>query len=176
MGLLEESEFAIGHIEGIEAAPAPPANSAVRDCLIVAHPLPVAGLDYLQRRIRATCARRPGSPAVKPTRCGGRRRRPRSGWRCSPDMSRGWPRESRSSAPGCSRRTPSDPPRRRDPARRSATPSISVTPCSSNAIPWPVSATHCLPSAKSGRANGVCSRTLCTFAAPLGRAATRSLP
>ena len=35
---------------------------------------------------------------MKPARSGGRRRFPRSGWRCSPDMSRGWPRESRSFA------------------------------------------------------------------------------
>jgi len=53
IGLLEESEYAIGHIEGIEAVPAPAGTSAVRDCVIVAHPLPVPGLDYLQRRMRA---------------------------------------------------------------------------------------------------------------------------
>ena len=52
IGLLEESEYAIGHIEGIEAAAVPAGNPAVRDCLIVAHPLPVPGLDYLQRRMR----------------------------------------------------------------------------------------------------------------------------
>ena len=53
IGLLEESEYAIGHIEGVEAARAPARTPAVRDCLIVAHPLPVPGLDYLQRQMRA---------------------------------------------------------------------------------------------------------------------------
>ena len=53
MGLLEESEFAIGHTEGIDVAPAPTGSLTVRDCWIVAHPLPVPGLDFLQRRMRA---------------------------------------------------------------------------------------------------------------------------
>jgi hypothetical protein len=53
VGLLEESEFAIGHIEGIETACVAAGDPAVRDCVIVAHPLPVPGLDYLQRRMRA---------------------------------------------------------------------------------------------------------------------------
>ena len=52
IGLLEEAEYAIGHIEGIDAAAVPAGNPAVCNCLIVAHPLPIPGLDYLQRRMR----------------------------------------------------------------------------------------------------------------------------
>jgi hypothetical protein len=52
IGLLEESGYAIGHIEGVESPVASAIVPAVRDCLIVAYPLPVAGLDHLQCRMR----------------------------------------------------------------------------------------------------------------------------
>ena len=48
LGLLEAAEYVIGHVERQG-----PAVGTDRDCLIVAHPLPVPGLDFLQRRMRA---------------------------------------------------------------------------------------------------------------------------
>jgi hypothetical protein len=53
VSLLEQSEFAVGHIEWIEEALVSPGTSSIRDCCIVAHPLPIPGLDYVQRRMRA---------------------------------------------------------------------------------------------------------------------------
>ena len=53
IGLLEASEFAIGHIEAIESAAASKANPDLRDCWLVAYPMPVPGIVHLQRRMRA---------------------------------------------------------------------------------------------------------------------------
>jgi SAM-dependent methyltransferase len=57
LGLLEAADYVIGHVERIEpvagpAATAPAPAPVLLDCLIVAHPLPVPGLDFLQRRMR----------------------------------------------------------------------------------------------------------------------------
>jgi SAM-dependent methyltransferase len=56
-GILEDAEYVIGHVERDEPAagagePGPPVDPAIQDCLIVAHPLPVPGLEFLQRRMR----------------------------------------------------------------------------------------------------------------------------
>jgi CheY-like chemotaxis protein len=67
--LLEEAEYVIGHVSMIEpasersddeddSAPADDGSSpSVRDCLIVAHPMPVPGLDFLRRRMRELARR-----------------------------------------------------------------------------------------------------------------------
>jgi hypothetical protein len=63
LGLLEESGYLIGHVDPPDAfgsanvnaladAPGPTAPPPEHDCLIVAHPLPIPGLDFLQRRMR----------------------------------------------------------------------------------------------------------------------------
>jgi hypothetical protein len=57
LGLLEDAGYVIGHVErvGPETGadpPGPPSDPGIHDCLIVAHPLPVPGLDFLQGRMR----------------------------------------------------------------------------------------------------------------------------
>jgi SAM-dependent methyltransferase len=53
LGLLEDADYVIGHVERIEPATETDApEPAILDCLVVAHPMPVPGLDFLQRRMR----------------------------------------------------------------------------------------------------------------------------
>jgi SAM-dependent methyltransferase len=56
LGLLEDADYVVGHVE--RSGPATGADApglaedrADQDCLIVAHPLPVPGLDHFQRRM-----------------------------------------------------------------------------------------------------------------------------
>jgi hypothetical protein len=68
LALLEDAGYAIGHLERTEPAsiepdsngagrdgadrPSPSENHLLHDCLIVAYPLPVPGLDFLQQQMR----------------------------------------------------------------------------------------------------------------------------
>jgi hypothetical protein len=52
VGLVEESQFAVGHIELVEPATDRPGTGAAHDWLIVAYPLPLPGLDFIQRRVQ----------------------------------------------------------------------------------------------------------------------------
>ncbi len=58
--LLEEAEYAVGHLERVgpmAALPDASEHPTAHDGLIVAHPLPFPGLDSLQRRLRALALR-----------------------------------------------------------------------------------------------------------------------
>jgi hypothetical protein len=52
VGLLEAAQYAVGHLERVEPATGQAAELPVHDWLIVAHPLPLPGLGFIQRRIR----------------------------------------------------------------------------------------------------------------------------
>jgi hypothetical protein len=53
VGLLETAQYAVGHLERFAPAADHGAGLPVHDWLIVAHPLPVPGLDFVQQRMRA---------------------------------------------------------------------------------------------------------------------------
>jgi hypothetical protein len=57
LGLLQDAGYVIGHVERIGPEtgadpPGSPSDPAIHDCLVVAHPLPLPGLDFLQRLMR----------------------------------------------------------------------------------------------------------------------------
>jgi hypothetical protein len=52
VGLLEASQYAVGHLERVASATVPGDGMPVHDWLIVAYPLPLPGLDFIQRRMR----------------------------------------------------------------------------------------------------------------------------
>jgi hypothetical protein len=53
VGLLEASQYAVGRLERVEPPTNQHAGVPVHDWLIVAYPLPLPGLDFIQRRMRA---------------------------------------------------------------------------------------------------------------------------
>jgi hypothetical protein len=55
IGLLEAAQYAVGHLERVEPGTGidQRAGVPVHDWLIVAHPLPLPGLDFIQRRMQA---------------------------------------------------------------------------------------------------------------------------
>jgi hypothetical protein len=52
VGLLEAAQYAVGRLERVEPQTNPHAGVPVHDWLIVAYPLPLPGLDFIQRRMR----------------------------------------------------------------------------------------------------------------------------
>jgi hypothetical protein len=52
VALLEEAEYAVGHLVRVERVVDRPGLAVLHDILIVAYPLPVPGLDFIQRQLR----------------------------------------------------------------------------------------------------------------------------